>query len=73
MLDSLQNSGRTTEATFFRGSKFKGSGRWLTGRGGVFYGKFSFRSNDEYKVALRTRLLLSPALSGVDVGSTILC
>jgi hypothetical protein len=73
VLDSLQNSGRTTEATFFRGSKFKGSGRWLTGRGGVFYGKFSFRSNDEYKVALRTRLLLSPALSGVDVGSTILC
>jgi hypothetical protein len=73
LLEHLKNLGKTAEATFLRCSRFKGSGRWLSGPGGLFYGKFGFRSNNEYKVALRTRLLLSPALSGVDDGSTILC
>jgi hypothetical protein len=52
-----------------RGSRFKGSGRWLTGNGGIFCGKYGFRSNAEYKAEFRTRLLLSPALSSVGVAS----
>jgi len=56
-------------------SCFKGSGRWLRGPGGPhYYGRLAFRSGDEYRAALRMRLLLSPASSDVgDVCAPLLC
>ena len=39
---------------------FKGFGRWLSGPGGAFYGRYSFHSPLEYTMSLRMRLLLPP-------------
>jgi hypothetical protein len=39
---------------------FKGSGRWLSGPDGAFYGRYAFRSPLEYTMSLRMRLLLPP-------------
>jgi hypothetical protein len=73
LVESLKYVGKNGEAAFLRGSRFKGSGQWLAGQGGILFGKFGFRSRVEYQAALRMRLLLSPALSGVDAGNAVLC
>jgi hypothetical protein len=65
IVKTLHEQGRVAEATWFNSSQFKGSGRWLAGPGGQLYGKYAFRNSDEYVAALRMRLLLSPASSGV--------
>jgi hypothetical protein len=52
---------------------FKGSGRWLSGPGGAFYGRYSFRSPLEYTMSLRMRLLLPPASSDVCAPGPFLC
>ena len=52
---------------------FKGSGCWLSGPGGAFYGRYSFRSPLEYTMSLRMRLLLPPASSDVCAPGPFLC
>jgi hypothetical protein len=74
IVKALHEKGRVAEATWFNSSQFKGSGRWLAGPGGQLYGKYAFRNNDEYVAALRMRLLLSPASSGVsDSRGAVMC
>lgn len=70
----LHSRGLKAQAIWCKSSQFKGSGRWLAGPGGLFYGRYSIRSPREYKMALRMRLLLPPA-SSLDVGASgpILC
>jgi hypothetical protein len=73
LIAHLKSTDRNAAAVMLRGSRFKGSGHWLIGQGGQLYGKYGFHSDDEYKAALRLRLLLSPALSGVDARGSVLC
>jgi hypothetical protein len=49
------------KAVALRSQSFKGSGKWLDGPGGLFYGQFAFQTILEYVAAFRQRLLLSPA------------
>lgn len=72
----LAATGRSAQARWMRASCFKGSGRWLQGPGGThFYGRLAFRNGNEYRAALRMRLLLSPASSDVGdaSGAPLLC
>jgi hypothetical protein len=74
MVAALHQNGQVVESIWLKSSQFKGSGRWLSGPGGRFYGKYAFRNNEEYKTALRMRLLLSLASSDVgDSRSAVLC
>ena len=59
---ALHRSGRHGWARWFAASRFHGSGSWLTNfvQPGVFFGSFAFHNADEYRVALRTRLLIPP-------------
>ncbi len=42
---SLHQAGLQSRAIWAVNSMFKGSGRWLSGPGGAFYGRYSFRSH----------------------------
>ena len=46
-------------AALLLSSTFERSGRWLSGRGGIFYGKFGLRGSD-FKEAVGLRLLVPP-------------
>ncbi len=67
------NNGEQTLSEWLKFSCFKGSGHWLAGSGGHFYGKFAFRTSTEYRAALRMRLLLPLASSDVVHGGAVLC
>jgi hypothetical protein len=70
LLNELQ---RPALAQYLQSSRFKGSGRWLAGKGSpIFYGPFGFRSTQEYIIALRLRLLLPPT-SSTALGGAIAC
>lgn len=74
LIDTLRSSGELTLSDWLKYSCFKGSGRWLAGSGGYFYGRYAFRSSVEYRAALRMRLLLPLASSGVvHHGNAVLC
>jgi hypothetical protein len=74
MVEALHQNGQVVESIWLKSSQYKGSGRWLSGPGGRFYGKYAFKSNEEYRTALRMRLLLSLASSDVgDSRGAVLC
>lgn len=74
LVEYLSSDGdRPAEAVWYRQSCFKGSGRWLSGPGGCFFGRFAFTSHSQYRAALRMRLLLSPAPLGVGASRAALC
>jgi hypothetical protein len=74
MVNLLHQNGQVAESIWLKSSQYKGSGRWLSGPGGRFYGKYAFRNNEEYRTALRMRLLLSLASSDVgDSRGAVLC
>ena len=62
LVRSLHQAGFQSRAIWAENSMFKGSGRWLSGSDGAFYGQYSFRSPIEYTMSLRMRLLLPPRL-----------
>jgi hypothetical protein len=73
LVTMLQSMNRPALVQWLQSSRFKGSGRWLAGNGGsIFYGPFSFKSSQEYTVALRLRLLLPPTSSSA-LGGAIAC
>ena len=57
---SLHQVGFQSRAIWAENFMFKGFGRWLSGPGGAFYNRYSFRSPLEYTMSLRMRLLLPP-------------
>jgi hypothetical protein len=71
---NLDKRGEFARAAALRSQTFKGSGKWLDGPGGLFYGRFAFKNPQEYVTAFLQRLLLSPASKHV-VGaeSTVTC
>jgi hypothetical protein len=73
LISALHSHGLNSRAVWCKSSFFKGSGSWLSGPGGPFYGRFSFRSSREYILALRMRLLLPPASSDVGVNGSVMC
>ena len=73
LISFLDDNGQQSKAVWAESSSFKGSGRWLDGPGGIFYGRHSFRSPIEYTMSLRMRLLLPPASSDVGAPGPILC
>jgi hypothetical protein len=73
LVRSIQHAGFESRAIWAESSMFKGSGRWLSGPGGAFYGRYTFRSPLEYTMSLRMRLLLPPASSDVGAPGPFLC
>jgi hypothetical protein len=54
-------SGESASAAWFISSAFKYSGRWLSNKGAVHYGKYGFQTHD-FAEAVRLRLLLPPIM-----------
>jgi hypothetical protein len=74
LISFFDHDGQQSKAVWAECSSFKGSGRWLDdGPGGVFYGRYTFRSPIEYTMSLRMRLLLPPTSSDVGAPGPILC
>ena len=73
LVRSIHHAGFQARAIWAQSSMFKGSGRWLSGPGGAFYGRYTFRSPLEYTMSLRMRLLLPPASSDVGAPGPFLC
>jgi hypothetical protein len=55
-----EGMGSLARAAWFRSSQFEGSGRWLTPPAAVVMDDYLSLNADEYRVALRQRLLLAP-------------
>jgi hypothetical protein len=53
--------GECASAAWFLSSSFKASGRWLSNKGAVHFGKYGFQAPD-FAEALRLRLLLPPVM-----------
>ena len=73
LLRVLESHGKVSEACLLRSNSFERSGSWLAGPGGYLSGTLAL-STEEYKMALRLRLLTSPA--SLDVGDSagaVLC
>jgi hypothetical protein len=62
-------------AGWFVSMGFQGSGQWLQGRGGSFFGPYEFKDSEQFCMALRTRLLLHPldAAAMRTVGGSLRC
>jgi hypothetical protein len=60
-----------SEGQWLRNSVFRGSGQWLAGPGGWLYGHYGIRDADEYRAALRQRVLLSRCMLPVSVSSEV--
>jgi hypothetical protein len=73
LIDTMRSNDEQTLSDWLKFSCFKGSGHWLAGSGGHFYGRFAFRLSSEYRAALRMRLLLPLASSDVVHGGAVLC
>ena len=73
LVSILHHRGHKSLSIWLKSSQFHGSGSWLAGPGGNFYGRYSIRSPREYKMALRMRLLLPPASLDVGASGPILC
>jgi hypothetical protein len=73
LVRSLYLAGFQSRAIWAENSMFKGSGRWLSGPDGAFYGRYSFRSPLEYTMSLRMRLLLPSASSDICAPGPFLC
>jgi hypothetical protein len=73
LINSLRSNGHTAESIWLQSSCFKGSGRWLAGPGGFFYGAYAFRNSTEYRAAFRMRLLLPIASPDVVQENAVLC
>jgi hypothetical protein len=65
LVQLLHSRGRIAESCLLKSNRFPRSGCWLAGPGGYFAGATNL-SRAEYKMALRLRLLRSPA--SLDVG-----
>ena len=73
LIDAIRSDGRIAESMWLQSSCFKGSGRWLAGPGGFFYGAYAFRTSTEYRTAFRMRLLLPIASPDVVQENVVLC
>jgi hypothetical protein len=71
LVKELRLAGRKEDARWLTSSCFKGSGRWLAGPGGIFYGRFAFQDSEQYQAALRRRFLLPVASFDVAAGSAV--
>ncbi len=52
LVRSLHQARFQSRVIWAENSMFKGSGRWLSGPGGAFYGRYSFRPPLEYTILL---------------------
>jgi hypothetical protein len=67
----LIGEGWHSEGQWLRSSVYRGSGQWLIGPGGCFFGPYGIGNDAEYRAAMRQRMLLSPfALSSLSVASS---
>jgi hypothetical protein len=62
----LREENFQSEAAWFVSSQFKTSGRWLSGKSNIFFGKYGLLGKD-FEEAIRLRLLLPPIVDDLDM------
>jgi hypothetical protein len=62
----LREENLEAEAAWFISSQFKTSGRWLSGKSNIFFGKYGLLGKD-FEEAIRLRLLLPPIVDDLEI------
>jgi hypothetical protein len=62
----LREENLQAEAAWFLSSQFKTSGRWLSGKSNIFFGKYGLLGKD-FEEAIRLRLLLPPIIDDLEI------
>jgi hypothetical protein len=62
----LREENFQAEAAWFISSQFKTSGRWLSGKSNIFFGKYGLLGKD-FEEAIRLRLLLPPIVDDLEM------
>ena len=69
----LCETNQLRRAAWMTSQAFKGSGAWLGGVGGMLFPPYAIASSEDFIIALRMRMLVSPYGVGLDVHQVIRC